>query len=276
MTFRHYPFSKQSKKSPISKTAEREFEREIRKLEQLEENAKKIHNDMQTCIEAQTAAQSKYENQMLLNLTASSLYRNDEKLQGLVDHWVQSTKKLELLVEELNATSQKVIIEPMKKIATIFPSILQAVKKRDQSLQEYSKCQEKVNKYVKRERTAQNVVKLENSRQACSIARTDFESQNNLLMDEIARLYDGRIMYIQPSLEALVKAQVKYYTDSQNTYRDLCNRLHIASSSPSPSPPPSPSSPIQNSAELKQSIKEKLAEIRALSITVNDQGKLVK
>lgn len=251
---------------------EREFEREIRKIEQLEENTKKIQKDAQKCIEAQ-AAQSKCEGQMLLNLQSSSLYRDDEKLREVVDQWMQSARKLELLVEELNATSQKAVVEPMRKFSTVFPSLQLAVKKRDQSLQEFSKCQEKVDKYVKRERTAQNAVKLETSRQAYSIAKADFESQNNLLMDEVPRLYEGRITYFQPSLEALIKAQVKYYTDSHNAYRELCNRLNIASSSPPSSPSSSPPSTVQSSAELKQDIQQKLSEIRALSITVNDQAK---
>lgn len=258
MSFRYYPFNR-SKKSAVSKTSEREFERELRKLEQLEENTKKIHKDMQKCIESQ-AAESKCESQILLSLQASALYRDDEKLRDVVDHWMTSAKKLELLVEELNATSQKAIVEPMRKFSTIFPSVQQAVRKREQSLQEYSKCQEKVDKYLKRDRTGPNVVKLDSSRKACANARSDFETQNTALMEEIPSLYEGRITYFKPSLEALVKAQVKYYTDSEETFGQLCRQLDVGSS---------PSS--QSSAELKQSIQQKLAEIRALSITVDDQ-----
>jgi len=54
--------------------------------------------------------------------------------------------------------------------------------------------------------------------------------------------------------------KVKYYTDSEETFGQLCRQLDVGSS---------PSS--QSSAELKQSIQQKLAEIRALSITVDDQ-----
>ena len=46
-------------------------------------------------------AESKCESQILLSLQASALYRDDEKLRDVVDHWMTSAKKLELLVEEL-------------------------------------------------------------------------------------------------------------------------------------------------------------------------------
>lgn len=47
------------------------------------------------------AAESKCESQILQSLQASALYRDDEKLRDVVDHWMTSAKKLELLVEEL-------------------------------------------------------------------------------------------------------------------------------------------------------------------------------
>lgn len=46
------------------------------------------------------------------------------------------------------------------------------------------------------------------SRKAFNIAKLDFDQQNGLLMEEVPRLYEGRIVYLQPSLQALIKAQV--------------------------------------------------------------------
>ena len=43
----------------------------------------------------------------------------------------------------------------------VFPSVQTALKKRDQSLQDYNKAQTKYTKYQERERTGHNVVKLD-------------------------------------------------------------------------------------------------------------------
>ena len=49
------------------------------------------------------------------------------------------------------------------------------------------------------------------SRKACAAAKLDFETQNSLLLSEVPKLYEGRIPYFQPSLQAFVKAQVKLF-----------------------------------------------------------------
>lgn len=46
------------------------------------------------------------------------------------------------------------------------------------------------------------------SRRALTIAKADFDTQNSLLLDELPRLYDSRVDYFQPSLQAFVSAQV--------------------------------------------------------------------
>ncbi len=47
------------------------------------------------------------------------------------------------------------------RFSTIFPAVQSSAKRREQSLQEYSKCQAKVDKYQERERTGPNIVKLD-------------------------------------------------------------------------------------------------------------------
>ena len=76
---------------------------------------------------------------------------------------------------------------------------------------------------------------------------------------------------------------MKYYTDSQAIYADLCRHIGVA---PPPSAAASPTSASiggpggstpsgggdDSGAELKLSIQQRLAEIRTLSITADDQA----
>ena len=47
-----------------------------------------------------------------------------------------------------------------------------------------------------------------------ALAKDDFETQNSQLSEDLPKLYESRIDYFQPCLEALIKAQVTLKTDS--------------------------------------------------------------
>ena len=47
------------------------------------------------------------------------------------------------------------------RLSGVFPGVQTAVKKREQSLQEYNRTQAKFNKYQERDRTGQNIGKLD-------------------------------------------------------------------------------------------------------------------
>jgi len=49
---------------------------------------------------------------------------------------------------------------------------------------------------------------LVQSRRALTAAKMDFDAQNTLLLEELPSLYDSRIEYFQPSLQAFAAAQV--------------------------------------------------------------------
>ena len=53
------------------------------------------------------------------------------------------------------------MVDPMKKFSGIFPSLYLALKKREQALQEFGRCTAKVQKYEDKERSGQNLAKLE-------------------------------------------------------------------------------------------------------------------
>ncbi|ESO09217.1 hypothetical protein HELRODRAFT_168178 [Helobdella robusta] len=277
------PFNKIAgggKKSAISKT----------------ESSNKIQDSMKRCIKSQAgltaldhlkcsyifsildnlniiSAQAKCEVDMVNNLQNSSLYKEDETFKNLIDLWAQAARQMDVQTNELNSISNKVVVEPMKKFSTIFPSLQMAMRKREQSLQEFTKCQEKVEKYLKRERTGPNAVKLENSRKSCAIAKAEFDHLNSLLMDEVPKLYEGRIAYFQPSLQALVNAQTTYYNEAEVIYSQLCKQLKEGYRTDKKEDEDADGGFSLDPDELKLTIQQKLSEIRSLSIAVDDQIK---
>lgn len=51
------------------------------------------------------------------------------------------------------------------------------------------------------------------SKDALQQAEQEFSAQNAALMEEMPRLYESRIQYFEPSLEALIRSQVRCFID---------------------------------------------------------------
>ena len=72
------------------------------------------------------------------------------------------------------------------------------------------KCQAKYEKADKLEKTGTNVVKTEQARKAWIASKDEFDKTNRLLLLELPQFYEKRVDYFQPSLQALIRAQVRY------------------------------------------------------------------
>lgn len=251
------PFSRHSapKKSVVSKASEREFEREVKKLDELDESSRKIYKDGKRYIEANNAL-AKSEHKIVQDLQNSGLCQNEEDFRRNIEEWERSLESLDRHRNELNSNIQKTLVEPMKKFSGIFPTIQGAIKKREQSLQEYNRCQARNDKYQDRDRTGQNVVKLDATKKALESAKEEFNSQNETLKADLPRLFEGKIDYFQPSFEALVRSQVTYNSEAFKAYSGVSSDLFNHSK--------------LTEQERKARIQQTLADIKALSITADD------
>ncbi|ESO90403.1 hypothetical protein LOTGIDRAFT_192130 [Lottia gigantea] len=249
------PFSRAApRKSVISRTQEREFEKDVKKIEELDESSRKLYKDVKRWIEANNAV-AKSERKISQDLLNSVLCQQDEELRALVEDWDKSVARIETHTHEMNNSAQKTFVDPMKKFSSIFPNVQLAVKRREQVLQEFQKCQLKNDKYEDRERTGQNRVKQEQSKKMLNSAREEFISQNTSLTSDIPKLIEGRIDYLQPSFEALVNSQVTYNTEAFKIYSELSLQMNDLQE-------------ISNE-EYSARIQKNLDDMKSLSITVD-------
>ncbi|VDI46304.1 bridging integrator 3 [Mytilus galloprovincialis] len=243
------PFNRHTapKKSVISRTEERELVKEIKKLDQQGETSKKLQKDAKRWVEANNAVAGS-EHKITQDLLSCQLCQSEPEFYKQIEEWNKTVEKQAQSTRELNGTVQKTVVEPVKKLNGVYPSIDIAIKKREQSLQEYMKSQAKLEKYQERERTGQNIVKLETSKKSLISAKEDFTSQNNALKEDIPKFIDMRTEYIQPSLESLIKSQVALNAESVRLYTELSEHM---------------------GSKEDNSIQQTLTEIKALSITVD-------
>ncbi|CAN0103665.1 unnamed protein product [Lampetra planeri] len=249
------PFKAQEPKRPVvSKTVERDFEREYGKLQQLDEQIKKLYKDVKKCAEADGAV-SKSALKITADLQSSQSSLQDDELARAVDALDLAFRRVENYNQEKVNQLQKTVIEPMKKFSSVFPSLNVAVKRREQALQECKKLQAKLEKYEEREKTGPNIAKTHQSREELKPVRDEFEQRNKALLEEMPQLYTSRAEYFQPSFEALVRSQVNYYAEVSKIFRDLSEKIDVAE---------------RTDEQREQENEARLAELRSLSIVAND------
>uniref|UniRef100_A0A8C6ZCX0 Bridging integrator 3 n=1 Tax=Nothoprocta perdicaria TaxID=30464 RepID=A0A8C6ZCX0_NOTPE len=139
--------------------------------------------------------------------------------------------------------------------SSVFPSLNVAVKRREQTLQDYRRLQAKVEKYEEKERTGPVLAKLHQAREELRPVRDDFEAKNKQLLEEMPKFYSSRIDYFKPSFESLVRAQVGYYTELHKIFGELAARV---------------AEPRPGDEQRERQHDARLAELRALSIVADD------
>ncbi|KAL4232276.1 Bridging integrator 3 [Mactra antiquata] len=251
------PFNRHggAKQRVVSRQSERELEREVKKLEELDEVSRKLYKDGKRYVEANNGL-SKAEHKIVQDLKSSGICETDRQFYLNVESWEKSLDELDKNRQEMNTNIQKTVVEPMKKYSSVFPSVQSAIKKREQSLQDYNKTQAKYNKYQDRDRTGQNIVKLDTNKKALDSAKEEFENQNLALRQDLPQFIDGRIDYFKPSFDALIRSQLTYSTEAFKTYAEVSSDLFQHSK--------------LSEQERKARINQTLNEMRALSITVDD------
>ncbi|KAM9194317.1 bridging integrator 3 isoform 2-T2 [Dugong dugon] len=283
----------QPKKQIIPKTVERDFEREYGKLQQLEDQTKRLQKDMKKSTDADLAM-SKSAVKISLDLLSNPLCEQDQEFLKMVTALDTAMKRMDAFNQEKVNQIQKTVIEPLKNFTTneaalksdpcllelepngekprllpttmaahhlpgrfgsVFPSLNMAVKRREQALQDYRRLQAKVEKYEEKEKTGPVLAKLHQAREELRPVRDDFEAKNKQLLDEMPRFYNSRLNYFQPSFESLIRAQVVYYSEMHKIFGDLTQQLD---------------QPGHSDEQQERENEARLSELRALSIVADD------
>ncbi|XP_015504321.1 bridging integrator 3 isoform X1 [Parus major] len=244
----------QPKKQIVPKTVERDFEREYGKLQQLEDQTKKLQKDMKKSTDADLAM-SKSAVKISSDLLSNPLCEQEPSFLEMVTAFDTAMKRMDSFNQEKVNQIQKTVIEPLKKFSSVFPSLNMAVKRREQTLQDYKRLQSKVEKYEEKERTGPVLAKLHQAREELRPVKEDFEAKNKQLLEEMPKFYSSRIDYFKPSFESLVRAQVVYYTEMHKIFGDLTAQIDR---------------PGLSDEQRERENDAKLSELRALSIVADD------
>ncbi|XP_054036726.1 bridging integrator 3 isoform X3 [Rissa tridactyla] len=202
-----------------------------------------------------SAAMSKSAVKISSDLLSNPLCEQEPAFLEMVTAFDTAMKRMDSFNQEKVNQIQKTVIEPLKKFSSVFPSLNMAVKRREQTLQDYKRLQSKVEKYEEKERTGPVLAKLHQAREELRPVKEDFEAKNKQLLEEMPKFYSSRIDYFKPSFESLVRAQVVYYTEMHKIFGDLTAQIDR---------------PGLSDEQRERENDAKLSELRALSIVADD------
>ncbi|KAG1657358.1 Bridging integrator 3 [Nymphon striatum] len=237
----------------MRETDELDLERQFTKLQDVEISCKKIIKHAKK-YEENLAFLCKSEVKLTNDFCSSVLCQTDSDLREIIENWHTVAVTFEQLYPELSLICDKAVVDPIKRYQNFFSGVNSSLKKRESLLQECHKCQAKLEKLIEKEKTAQNLVKIDQAKKALVIAKEEFLNQNSILLQELPLLYETRIQYFQPCLEALIRGQVSYYGECANAVRDLTEGTSIK----------------KMTNPNGDSIERTLMEIKNLSIVADD------
>ena len=113
------------------------------------------------------------------------------------------------------------LVNPLKNYSTAFNGINNAVKKREQALNEFRKIMAKHAKATETIKTANNMVKISEIKRQAEQCRDNFLHLNDQLIRETSLFYNKRIDYISPCLQALGVTQIDHYGQQMTYYNKV-------------------------------------------------------
>ncbi|KAI8971965.1 hypothetical protein BDF20DRAFT_825615, partial [Mycotypha africana] len=149
--------------------------------------------------------------------TFEKLYGDDALTNSA---FIEYKKALEAIDREakdnLDPAYQKAVLEPLARFASYFPEINEAVKRRNKKLLDYDAQRSKVRKLI--DKPSDDPQKLPRAEQEANLAREMYESINTILIQDLPKVVDLRVPYLDPIFEALVKSELVF---SQTGYEKI-------------------------------------------------------
>ncbi|KNC98991.1 amphiphysin-like protein RVS161 [Spizellomyces punctatus DAOM BR117] len=190
----------------MDRTIDREFEEEERRLRTLENKAENLHREAKGYLDAvrgMTLAQQR------IAETINSFYEEGSPLGYAGAQYKLAVSKMdEQARSELDTNYRVTVLDPLGKLVAVFPDFNDARKIRQKKLLDYDRLRSNVRKLV--EKPSDDPQKLPRAEAEANAAREIYEHYNQQLINEIPKLIDLRVPYLDPCFEALVKSQLRF------------------------------------------------------------------
>lgn len=215
----------QFKTGQIDELADLEFSYQEKRYRVMEKASLRLHKELRNYKDSfHTLARA----QASVADVLSGFYGKEERNVAAV--YQDTMKELVESGSELDQPYLQTVVNPIERFNSYYVDVNEAIKKRSRKKVDYDALQGKVQKlidhpkedpaYEPKLRTAQE--DLERALEAYGVI-------NGQLKDELPKLIQMRIPYLNPSFEAFVKIQLRYFSDNYSKLNAVQKQLDAES-----------------------------------------------
>lgn len=201
----------------IEKTVDKEYEKEEERFRNLEQRIERLHKEAKGYLDATRAMAI---SQKRIAETVDQFYPEGSKMgYAAVQYKDVVTKLDEESRTQLDETYRTTVLDPLGKYVAAFPEFDETIKKRERKLLDYDRCKASVKKQA--DKPTEDTSKLPKAEADAQAAKQVYDDINQKLLDEIPKLIELRIPYLEPCFESLVKNQSVFYKEAATRFEGV-------------------------------------------------------
>ncbi|KCV68838.1 hypothetical protein H696_04256 [Fonticula alba] len=191
----------------VDKTVDRQYDEEERRFLQLESNTNKLMTEARQYLDA-LRAMSLAQQRIAESMTA--FYDEQATLALCGIRFRDAMTQLDTSARaDFDQRIRATFLEPLGRFISLYPSVKDHMKNRSNAMLDYDSLRARVRRSA--EKPDSDATRLPRLEADCNAAKELYQRLNQELVEDLPRLIDSRVPYLDPSFSALAKAQYSYY-----------------------------------------------------------------
>ncbi|KAK6463674.1 hypothetical protein DFJ63DRAFT_286714 [Scheffersomyces coipomensis] len=214
------------KTGQMDQTVDKEFEFEEKRYRNMETTSNKLQKELRHYLESLRILTN---SQVNIGESLSTYYGilPSQKFNSLSQQYYSVMKSLsDKCLSELEYPYNQTVLNPISRFNSYYIEINEAIKKRANKQLDYDAMKNKVKKLIEKPPTnGEYETKLSNYQEQLVDLEKTYETLNQQLKTEIPKLINLRIPFLDPSFEAFVKIQLRFFNENYQQLNSLQAKL---------------------------------------------------
>lgn len=192
-------------------TVDLTFDYEEKRYRAMETVTVRLHKELRHYLETLRTLTTAQES---MTLILSGFYGEDEN--NLAHSYHSAMKEVsQKCVDELEGPYFHTVLNPIERFNSYFDDVNEAIKKRNNKKIDYDALRSKVKRLEENPSEDPTYdLKLADVKQEATVAEEAYAGYNQQLKDELPKLVEMRIPYLNPLFESFVKIQLRFFNDN--------------------------------------------------------------
>lgn len=208
----------------FEETVDPTFDYEEKRYKAMETVTLRLQKELQHYLETLRALTVSQES---MTLVLSGFYGEDESNVAYAYH--EAMKQVsQTCVEELEKPYFQTVLNPIERFNLYVVDVNEAIKKRGRKKSDYDALRAKVKKLEDNYAEEPGYdLKLADLMEEAAKAEVVYETCNKQLKEELPKLVEMRIPYLNPLFESFVKIQLRFFTDNYMKLDEVQSRMDV-------------------------------------------------